>query len=110
MTDRTWYLYGIAVEKSTQSGGIGTALLRAAAEDVRCHQGRFLLIETSSLPYSEPTRRFSLKHGYEHACVLTDFYADGDDLIVFGKRLLPRQSEQGIDRGESPTEDEDLSG
>jgi hypothetical protein len=46
-----------------------------------------MLIETSSLPRYEPTRRFYLKHGYEPAAVLRDFYADGDDPVVFGKRL-----------------------
>jgi GNAT superfamily N-acetyltransferase len=90
MTDQTWYLYWIAVEKSIQVQGIGTALLRAVEEDVRRHQGRLLLIETSSLPHYEPTRRFYLKHGYEQACLLADFYADGDSLVVFRKRLLAR--------------------
>src|SRR5207247_4454148 len=87
MTDRTWYLYWIAVEKTIQVQGIGTALLRAAEEDIRRHQGRLLLIETSSLPHYEPTRRFYLKHGYDQAAVLGDYYADGDDMVVFRKRL-----------------------
>lgn len=52
--------------------------------------GRLLLIETSSLPHYEPTRRFYLKHGYERSCAIADYYADGDDLVVFRKRLHPR--------------------
>jgi ribosomal protein S18 acetylase RimI-like enzyme len=87
MTDRTWYLYWIAVAKHTQARGAGSALLRHAEEDIRTAGGRLLLIETSSLPHYELTRRFYLKHNYERDCVLHDYYADGDDMVVFRKRL-----------------------
>jgi GNAT superfamily N-acetyltransferase len=89
MTDRTWYLYWIAVVKGIQAKGLGGALLRHAEDDARQAGGRVLFIETSSLPHYELTRRFYLKHGYEQAAVLRDFYADGDDMVVFRKRLAP---------------------
>jgi len=88
MTDRTWYLYWIAVAKGAQSRGLGTELLRVAEEDIHHRGGRLFLIETSSLPHYEPTRRFYLGQGYEQACVLADFYAEGDHLVVFRKRHL----------------------
>ena len=91
MTDRAWYLWWIAVEKTVQARGIGSTLLHAVEADIRGEGGRVLLIETSSLPHYAPTRRFYLKHDYEPACVLPDFYADGDDLVVFRKRFLPRE-------------------
>ena len=87
ITDRTWYLYWIAVKKETHSRGVGSGLLRHAEEDVRKAGGRVLFIETSSLPHYDPTRRFYLKHGYEVTGVLRDYYADGDDMVVFRKRL-----------------------
>jgi ribosomal protein S18 acetylase RimI-like enzyme len=88
MTDRTWYLYWIAVSKTTHARGIGSKLLRHVEEDIRTtHRGRLLLIETSSLPHYDLTRRFYLKHGYEQPATLPDFYADGDNLVVFRKRL-----------------------
>jgi ribosomal protein S18 acetylase RimI-like enzyme len=85
MTDRTWYLYWIAVEKITQARGVGSMLLRHAEEEIRRSQGRLLLIETSSLAHYEATRLFYVKHNYEPACVLSDYYAEGDDMIVFRK-------------------------
>ena len=88
MTDRTWYLYWIAVRRDLQSLGSGARLLRACEADIRAAGGRLLLIETSSLPSYEPTRRFYAKHGYEPPAVIRDFYADGDDLLVFRKRLV----------------------
>ena len=87
MTDRTWYLYWIAVTRDTQAKGIGGKLLRHAEEDIRSKKGRVLFIETSSLPHYELTRNFYKKHGYETAAELRDYYSDGDHMIVFRKRL-----------------------
>jgi ribosomal protein S18 acetylase RimI-like enzyme len=87
MTDRTWYLFWIAVLKSLHGQNIGSELLRFAEAEVRKSNGRLLLIETSSLDHYRPTRNFYLKHGYEQASVLRDFYADGDDMVVFAKRF-----------------------
>lgn len=85
MTDRAWYLWWIVVRKDLHGGGVGSVLLRRIEDDVRKARGRILLIETSSLPHYELTRRFYLKHGYEQHAVLRDFYADGDDMVVFRK-------------------------
>src|SRR4051812_42034125 len=49
MADRAWYLYWIAVDVQFQGQGLGSALLRAAEDDVRARGGRLFLIETSSL-------------------------------------------------------------
>ena len=87
MTDRTWYLYWIAVRKGVQARGLGGRLLQHAEEEIRASGARIFLIETSSLPHYDLTRKFYLKHGYEQEAVLRDFYADGDDLVVFRKRL-----------------------
>jgi ribosomal protein S18 acetylase RimI-like enzyme len=87
MTDRTWYLYWIAVSKQTQAKGVGSQLLKHVEESVRRAGGRILIIETSSLPHYDLTRRFYLKHGYDQEARIRDFYADGDDLIAFRKRL-----------------------
>lgn len=87
MTDRTWYLYWIAVRKQTQARGLGQKLLQYTEEAARQAGGRILLIETSSLPHYLLTRKFYLKNGYEEEARLRDFYADGDHLVVFRKRL-----------------------
>jgi ribosomal protein S18 acetylase RimI-like enzyme len=87
MTDRTWHLYWIAVSRQIQARGVGGELLRRAEDDIRAAGGRLLLIETSSLPHYDLTRRFYLKHGYELTATLRDFYADGDDMVVFRKHF-----------------------
>ena len=87
MTDRTWYLYWIAVSKQIQARGVGGKLLRHAEEDIKKANGRLFLIETSSLPQYDLTRKFYLKHGYEQHAVLRDYYADGDDMVIFRKHF-----------------------
>src|SRR5882757_4076498 len=81
MTDRTWYLYWIAVRKAEQARGVGSALLRHAETAIAAQQGRVFLIETSSLPNYDLTRRFYRKHAYDQEAVLRDFYAEGDDMV-----------------------------
>ena len=87
MTDRTWYLYWIAVSKRAQTKGLGGEMLRFLEHEIRQAQGRMLLIETSSLEHYESTRRFYLKHDYEHATRIDDYYAEGDHLELFRKRF-----------------------
>lgn len=87
MTDRTWYLYWIAVNKQTQARGIGGQLMQYVEDEIRRSNGRILLIETSSLAHYELTRKFYLKYQYEQAAVVPDYYADGDHMVVFRKRF-----------------------
>ena len=92
MTDRTWHLYWIAVSKTIQARGIGAGLLAHVEADIVRAGGRLFLIETSSLPSYAPTRAFYSKHGYQQAATLGDFYADGDDQVIFRKHLLKTSS------------------
>jgi GNAT superfamily N-acetyltransferase len=85
MTDRSWYLYWIAVRKDRHGHGIGSVLLRYAEDDIRGRDGRVLFIETGSMPHYEPTRRFYIKHHYEQDAVVHDYYAAGDSMVVFRK-------------------------
>ena len=87
MTDRTWYLYWIAVSRQIQAKGVGGKLLKFVEDDIRNAKGRLLMLETSGLPNYELTRKFYVKNHYEEAAVLKDYYTDGDDMVVFRKRI-----------------------
>ena len=65
----------------------GDELLKFVEEYVRSANGRVLIIETSSLPKLERTRRFYAKRGYVLCGQVPDFYADGDDKVIFAKRI-----------------------
>ncbi len=87
MTAGTWHMYWIFVTKGIQARGIGTQLLRHVEAEITEAGGRLLLIETSGLPTYELTRQFYIKHGYEQTGIIRDFYSDGDDQVIFRKRL-----------------------
>jgi ribosomal protein S18 acetylase RimI-like enzyme len=87
MTDRTWSLWWIVVDRAVQARGIGGELLRYVEAAVQSASGRQLLIETSSLPKYELTRRFYLKYGYSQIAAVKDYYANADDMLYFCKRM-----------------------
>ena len=87
LTDGTWDLYWEAVAQRRRGQGIGSALMRAAEEEIRKAEGRLALIETSSTTAYEKTRRFHLGLGYEIIARIPDFYSPGDDKLVLQKRL-----------------------
>lgn len=94
MTVHTWYLYWIAIQRDRQARGIGSELLRYLEADIRRRQpAAILLIETSSMPHYNRTRDFYKKHGYETEAILRDYYAPGDDMVVFRKNLQTMNDE-----------------
>ena len=87
MTAGTWHLYWVFVSKEIQARGLGTEMLLHIESQIAVAGGRLLLIETSGLPSYIPTRKFYLKHGYEETGTIRDFYSDGDDQVIFRKRI-----------------------
>lgn len=82
-----WNLYLIAVHSDHQSQGIGQALVRYV-EDLLVVEGvRVLLVETSGLPELARTRLFYSQCGYEEEARVREFYAAGEDKIIFRKAL-----------------------
>jgi ribosomal protein S18 acetylase RimI-like enzyme len=86
-TDRTYDLYWIAVHPESQRSGAGAALVAEVELRLAQRDARLLVIETSSRPDYEPTRRFYDRHGYREAARIRDFYAPGDDRVVLAKRV-----------------------
>jgi hypothetical protein len=58
-----------------------------APDGKRLPPGRRIYIETSSQAKYAPTREFYRRCGYEPEAVLKDFYADGDDKLIYVKAL-----------------------
>lgn len=92
MANQIWDLWWIGVAPLRQGQGIGDELLQFVEGHARAAGGRVLIIETSSLPKLERTRKFYAKRGYIACGQVPDFYADGDDKVIFAKRLAARAS------------------
>ncbi len=87
ITIGTWDVYWIAVSLDKQGQGIGSGLMAYVENEIKKAQGRLIIIETSSMPLYDKTRRFYLDLGYEIISRIPDFYVPGDDKVTFQKRL-----------------------
>ena len=87
LTQGTWDIYWMATAPEKQGKGIGSSLITSAASRIKESGGRLAIIETSSRPEYEETKRFYLRHGYEVVARIPDFYAPEDDKLILRKRL-----------------------
>jgi len=87
MTENTWDIYWMAVAAEKQGQGIGRALIETAEVEIKKALGRLSVIETSSKPNYEKTRAFHPARGYELIASIPDFYAPGDDKLIYRKLL-----------------------
>lgn len=88
LTEGTWDIYWLVVAGEKQSRGVGGALTAFAEGEIKKVGGRLAIVETSSQPEYEKTRRFYHRHGYEVVSRIPDFYAPGDDKLILQKRLI----------------------
>ncbi len=87
-------LYWIAVHESGRGIGIGGRLLGEAERRIAGLGGRAIWVETSGREKYLPTREFYLRCGYREAAVLKDFYAAGDDKVIYAKHLAATWSKK----------------
>jgi GNAT superfamily N-acetyltransferase len=87
ITEGTWDVYWIAVDRDIRERGVGTQLMEAVEANIKDAKGRLILIETSSKPGYEKTNRFYQFLDYTESCRIRDFYAIGDDRITYEKRF-----------------------
>jgi ribosomal protein S18 acetylase RimI-like enzyme len=83
MTHSTYDLYWIAVDPTCQGRGLGRALYEAFAVGLRARGGAQVRIETSSQEIYAATGGFYERLGFRVEGRLRDFYAPGDDLLIF---------------------------
>jgi GNAT superfamily N-acetyltransferase len=90
--NKTYEVYWICVSLSHQGNGIGARLL-AFAEAYALHAGaRILFVETSSKREYCRARTLYEHGGYEVSAVVRDYFDDGDDKVIYSKKLAARPS------------------
>jgi len=87
LTTGSFDLYWIVVDKAMHGRKIGRLLLERTEELIRQAGGRQVYIETSNRPQYAPTRGFYLRCGYRQAALLENFYAAGDDKMIYAREL-----------------------
>ena len=104
-TQSSYDLYWIAVAADRQGLGLGRVLLEESERRIAAAGGRRVYIETSNRPLYVPTRGFYLRCGYEQEAVLKDFYAPGDDKVIYVKALRPVGQASSHSENESAQDD-----
>jgi GNAT superfamily N-acetyltransferase len=87
MTRATFDLYWLATRADRMGKGYGRKIVAFVEEEVKRRGGRLLVIETSSKESYGTTREFYLKIGCTLAATLPDYYDDGDDKLIYLKRI-----------------------
>ena len=87
LTDRTFNLYAIGVKSDIQGKGIGTEMMAFIENRLKQKGTRILIVDTSGTDDFQLTRKFYENLGYEKEAVIRDFWEEGDDKIVYWKKL-----------------------
>jgi ribosomal protein S18 acetylase RimI-like enzyme len=89
MTRATWDLYWIIVDASARGLGVAGALVAAMESELAARGGGNVRVETSETDGYGAARRLYGKLDYPEVARFVDFYAPGDALIVYYKRVPP---------------------
>ncbi len=87
LTAGTYNLYAIGVRNDIQSAGTGSRMMSFIENHLQELGKRILIIDTSGTENYRSTREFYEKLGYTKEAVIRDFWEDGDDKVIYWKRL-----------------------
>ena len=87
LTEGTYNLLAIGIRADLQGNGIGSAMMDHIEDYLKAEGKRILLVETSGTSDFELTRAFYLKKEYTLEATIRDFWAEGDDKVIFWKKL-----------------------
>jgi ribosomal protein S18 acetylase RimI-like enzyme len=86
-TMASYDLYWIVVDPCCQRSGLGSGLMTGVEDRIREMRGQRIYVDTSGRAQYAPTRAFYERCGYRQAALLEDFYAAGDDKVIYVKVL-----------------------
>jgi ribosomal protein S18 acetylase RimI-like enzyme len=86
-TSGTFDIYWVVVAPAHQNQGAGTSLVNYATTIIKDLGGRMITVDTSGSQRYLSTRRFYETLGYRKESCIKDFYAVGDDKIIYIKRI-----------------------
>jgi ribosomal protein S18 acetylase RimI-like enzyme len=87
MTRKTYDLYWLVTGAAFRGRGVARALLGAMEAELAERGGGGVRVETSVTEGYGAARRLYERLGYPEAGRLADFYAPGDDLVIYYKRV-----------------------
>jgi len=88
LTVGTFNLKAIGVQSDLQGSGIGASMMAYLENRLKAGGHRILIVDTSSTPAFDKTRRFYEKLHYHKEAVIRDFWNEGDDKVMYWKKLV----------------------
>ena len=89
LTASSYDLYWIAVHPRHQGSGLGRQLIEDTEKRAVDSGGTLMFVDTAGREQYRPTRAFYEGVGYHVEARLQDFYAPGDDKVIYARRLEP---------------------
>ena len=86
-TVSTFDIYWVATVSAYRGKGVGKALMAHAEKLILQNGGKLVIVETSGQALYQFTRGFYVRLGYTEQARVPDFYAAGDDKIIYARRL-----------------------
>lgn len=87
MTQGTWNVLMLSIAPDCRRKGYGSALMQQVETALVTQGAHLVIVETSSRDEFKPARDFYAKCGYSEEARIRNFYALGDDKVVFAKQL-----------------------
>ena len=87
MTDATYDLYWIVVDKAFRGHGLARRLIDAMESDLRERGATGIRVETEQTEEYSAARKLYERCDYPLAACLSDFYRAGEDLLIYYKTL-----------------------
>lgn len=87
LTNGTYNLLAIAVSQDSQRSGVATEMMSYIERHLKQKNGRILIVETSNDDAQIGARKFYNKIGYTQMAIIKDFWNNGEDKIIFWKKL-----------------------
>ncbi len=86
-TEGTYNLLAIGVLKELQGQGLGQEMMAYIERELKQQANRILIVETSGADEFRLTRKFYKNLGYNLEATIRDFWQEGEDKVVFWKKL-----------------------
>lgn len=86
-TDGRYDLYWIAIDPAFRRQGLGAQILRRVEAIIVGLHGKRVYVQTGGRNLYKSTQAFYEAMGYQQIATLTDYYAKGDDQLIFQKDL-----------------------
>lgn len=85
VTSGTWNLLMLWTKEGYEGKGFGRSLVSAVEAELKSRDARLLIVETSQLPEFETARTFYEKYGFTFEAEVKNFFAEGDNKLIYTK-------------------------